>query len=144
MILIGAPIRLSAYDELGIKFTFRLSTPDRLVTTAVYCYLQHPNYSGAAVVCSANTGLFSRWDAVSACFLKSSSAFCGVSEPGYSLWAFLAVATLRILVANLRVQDEEAMFKGEGWEGSGRSGIQGRQNLFLTSSREDVRTTCCV
>ncbi|KAL4784446.1 hypothetical protein BJX76DRAFT_219866 [Aspergillus varians] len=53
----GAFIRLSAYGGLGHNFTFQLARPDRLVTSGVYRYLQHPSYTGIVLVLAGYVGL---------------------------------------------------------------------------------------
>ncbi|KAJ5110021.1 prenyl cysteine carboxyl methyltransferase [Penicillium argentinense] len=99
LIFLGAVIRLSAYGGLGQNFTFHLAAPDHLVTDGVYRFMQHPSYTGQAVLCLGVAGAFVRWDASVACFIPG--------EVLNSLRGWVA-ALLRA-----RVRDEEGMLKGE-------------------------------
>lgn len=119
IILVGAPLRLVAYGGLGKNFTFRLATPDHLVTTGIYRYIQHPSYSGIVVVALANSGLFFRWDGAWGCFVSETSSFRRVTEAGIGLWVVLAVTVFALVLIRLRLRDEEEMLKkkfGKEWE----------------------------
>ncbi|KAJ5139412.1 Phospholipid methyltransferase [Penicillium bovifimosum] len=61
LVYVGAYVRLSAYGGLGKFFTFHLTVPDHLVTTGIYRWVQHPSYTGAALVAIGITALFTRW-----------------------------------------------------------------------------------
>ncbi|KAL1983799.1 hypothetical protein VTN96DRAFT_9885 [Rasamsonia emersonii] len=67
IIFLGAPLRLAAYAALGKNFTFRLAQPDRLVTSGIYRFVQHPSYVGQMLVFLGNMALFARWDAAPGC-----------------------------------------------------------------------------
>ena len=117
LIFLGAFIRLSAYGGLGQNFTFHLSNPDRLITDGVYQYLQHPSYTGAAMVTFGMAGLLTRWDtAAGACWMQASTL---QSLDGYG-WIFpVGWAIFLFFVLGARVRDEEAMLKeqfGKEWE----------------------------
>ncbi|GIJ89088.1 hypothetical protein Asppvi_008017 [Aspergillus pseudoviridinutans] len=114
----GSAIRLSAFGGLGRNFTFYLSVPDRLVTNGVYTYVQHPSYTGLALVGLGCAGLFCRWDgAVGACLLSKD-----VIERlgGWGMTVVGALGTVAVMVVGVRVRDEERMLRekfGREWEG---------------------------
>ncbi|KAL1963032.1 hypothetical protein VTN77DRAFT_8780 [Rasamsonia byssochlamydoides] len=130
LICIGAPVRLAAYDGLGKNFTFRLAPPDRLITTGIYRYVQHPSYTGQLIVIGVNLALFFRWDASAACWI-SEHVLARVSGYGWVVYAVLVVFIVRI--GSTRVLDEEAMLKekfGETWERWHRSTSRFIPGLF--------------
>lgn len=53
----GIPLRLIPYSSLDKNFTFTLAVPDRLTTTGIYRYMQHPrcdprnSYSSLELIC---------------------------------------------------------------------------------------------
>ncbi|GIJ98289.1 hypothetical protein Aspvir_000405 [Aspergillus viridinutans] len=114
----GAAIRLSAFGGLGRNFTFYLAVPDRLVTDGVYAYVQHPSYTGLALVGLGCFGLCCRWDgAVGACLLSKN-----VIErlDGLGMTVTGALGTVAVVGLGLRVRDEERMLRekfGREWEG---------------------------
>lgn len=117
VIFLGAFIRLSAYGGLGRNFTFHLSNPDHLVTDGVYKYLQHPSYTGAALVTFGMAGLLTRWDtAAGACWMQPSTL---AMLNGYG-WLFTAAwGVFLFSVLGVRVRDEETMLHeqfGKDWE----------------------------
>ena len=117
VIFLGAFTRLSAYGGLGRNFTFHLSNPDHLVTDGVYKYLQHPSYTGAALVTFGMAGLLMRWDtAAGACWMQPSTL---AMLNGYG-WLFTAAWGIFLLsVLGVRVRDEETMLReqfGTEWE----------------------------
>lgn len=117
LLAVGAFIRLSAYGGLGRNFTFQLAKPDRLVTSGVYRYLQHPSYTGLVLVLPSFAGLVvNRLDTPIACLI-----------PGPLLallrdWEIvLGAITGAVLVVTLavRIRDEERMLRekfGREWE----------------------------
>ncbi|KAK9387893.1 hypothetical protein V1515DRAFT_600673 [Lipomyces mesembrius] len=116
IILVGAPIRLSAYGRLGKNFTFRLAPPDRLVTSGIYRYLQHPSYTGLVFIVMANVMLFYRWDASPACWIPM-SVLQRLDGSGAMVTGIMALLCTWGLT--LRVWDEEQMLKekfGKDWE----------------------------
>ncbi|KAH6972056.1 hypothetical protein BKA56DRAFT_620624 [Ilyonectria sp. MPI-CAGE-AT-0026] len=44
IICVGAPLRLTAFSQLGSNFTFKLGPPDTLTTYGMYRYVQHRGY----------------------------------------------------------------------------------------------------
>ncbi|KAK9350263.1 hypothetical protein V1523DRAFT_420376 [Lipomyces doorenjongii] len=116
IILVGAPIRLSAYGRLGKNFTFRLAPPDRLVTSGIYRYLQHPSYTGLVFIVMANVMLFYRWDASPACWIPA-TVLQRLDGSGAIVTGIVALLCTWGLM--LRVWDEEKMLKekfGKDWE----------------------------
>lgn len=115
IICLGAPVRLAAYDGLGKHFTFRLAQPGQLITTGVYRYLQHPSYTGQALIAGANVLLFFRWDGAAGCLLPTGAR---AALDGWGAVGVVAVALVMVRQAVKRVRDEEAMLKetfGEDW-----------------------------
>ena len=45
LLLFAIPLRLHSYVSLGQNFTFHLAAPDKLITTRIYSYVQHPSYT---------------------------------------------------------------------------------------------------
>lgn len=119
VIYAGTYVRSLAYSELGRHFTFHLAAPDHLVTTGVYHWIQHPSYSGLAMVVVGLMSLFFRWDATPACWIDKCSCLYG--------WGFTISATLTGLffcILGVRVRDEEIMLRGQfgqQWERWNRS-----------------------
>lgn len=114
LLCVGIPLRLIAYQTLGDSFTFKLATPKRgLVTTGIYRYLQHPSYTGAAIIFVAPMVLLYRADGAMGRWLPETAGkvveriVAPVMAAG-SLW-----------MMGLRVKDEEKMLKdcfGQEWE----------------------------
>jgi protein-S-isoprenylcysteine O-methyltransferase Ste14 len=116
VICVGAPLRLIAYRGLGRNFTFQLAAPDRLITNGIYRYMQHPSYTGQAIVLAANLALFIRWDGAVGAWISP-----GIVESlqGWGSMVFIALGTLSVLGIVTRVRDEERMLKakfGKEWE----------------------------
>jgi protein-S-isoprenylcysteine O-methyltransferase Ste14 len=116
IIFLGAPLRLAAYTGLGRNFTFQLAEPDKLITTGLYKYMQHPSYLGQFIVLGANLALFARWDGGLGCWISDHrmERIEGWGRVIYSILGVLAVVALA-----LRVRDEEKMLKekfGKEWE----------------------------
>lgn len=115
-IFIGAPIRLSAFTNLGKNFTFGLAKPSRLVTTGVYGYVQHPSYTGMALVAVPSFLTFMRLDGALACFIPPRH------WPAVQAWTSAVYAGAVLLMVHqttTRVRQEEAMLKevfGKEWE----------------------------
>jgi protein-S-isoprenylcysteine O-methyltransferase Ste14 len=116
LIYIGAYIRLSAYGGLGKYFTFHLVTPDHLVTTGVYSWVQHPSYTGAGLVFIGTAVLFMRWDAAPACWIPESVL---IRLQGWGLGTTVALIVATFWAIGIRVRDEEYMLRqmfGPQWE----------------------------
>ncbi|KAF5634939.1 isoprenylcysteine carboxyl methyltransferase [Fusarium sp. NRRL 25303] len=112
----GVPLRLVPYASLGKNFTFALKEPDRLKTTGIYQYLQHPSYTGLAILMIFNVALLGRLDGVLSCWIPPSvyETFCS--------WAIrLLPFTISGIMFGIwtRVSEEEKMLKrafGKEWE----------------------------
>ena len=116
LMLIGAYVRLSAYEGLGRNFTFHLAEPDQLVTGGIYAWMQHPSYTGQMLIVNGCILLFLRWDGAMACWIDGSSLakFQGWGFPAWILYMVMSVWLLK-----LRARDEEDMLKrkfGKQWE----------------------------
>lgn len=107
---LGAAIRLSAFGGLGRFFTFRLSTPDRLVTDGIYRFMQHPSYTGQALLMVPGLALVFNWEAGPACFLDE--RVLGWLTGWGAAVMVLAMGVL-VGVLGVRVRDEERMLKGK-------------------------------
>lgn len=120
MIFLGAAIRLAAYGGLGSNFTFQLQAPDRLITTGVYRYMQHPSYTGQMLLTVGCAALFLRWDASPACWIPGEmlSRLAGWGSVVSTGGLCFAGAMLGV-----RVGDEERMLRekfGARWVGWNR------------------------
>ena len=65
----GIPLLLVSYASLGKNFTFTLMEPDRLTTTGIYRYVQHPSYIRIMVLLVCNAALLIRMDGVLSCWV---------------------------------------------------------------------------
>jgi len=113
--LLGCYIRLSAFSALGPNFTFRLAPPQKLVTSGLYNYVQHPSYTGTTLIVFANWALTMRLHGPLGCWLPT-----WVVEAKL-FWRPLAcqfvLAAYRM--AWKRVREEEMMMErtfGEEWK----------------------------
>ncbi|KAL2754204.1 hypothetical protein ACRALDRAFT_1081334 [Sodiomyces alcalophilus JCM 7366] len=112
----GIPLRLVPYSTLGKNFTFALTKPDRLTTTGIYRYVQHPSYTGLMILLISNMALLLRPDGALSSWLPR--GWCLALKEWQ--WA-LASAAVAILVAagSVRIRQEERLLKaefGEEWE----------------------------
>ncbi|KAL2802840.1 hypothetical protein BJX63DRAFT_97357 [Aspergillus granulosus] len=117
LLALGAAIRLSAYGGLGRNFTFQLATPDRLITSGVYRYLQHPSYTGLVLVGVAHAGLvLGRLDTPVACWIPP--VVLGILREWQVPFGVLGAA-IGFAVLRVRIRDEERMLRekfGAEWE----------------------------
>ncbi|KAL4754417.1 hypothetical protein BDW72DRAFT_190278 [Aspergillus terricola var. indicus] len=117
LVAIGAFIRLGAYGGLGRNFTYQLAEPDRLITSGIYKYLQHPSYTGIVLLLAGYGGLvINRFDTPIACLLPES--LLGLSKKWEPI-LFLLAATVLFLSLIVRIRDEERMLRekfGREWE----------------------------
>ena len=116
MLYVGIPLRLTAYSVLGRNFTFGLAEPDRLVTTEIYRYLQHPGYTGLVITVVSVAALVFRMDGVVSCWI--SPRWYGAGRRWEGLVMPLWMGMLVLMFVN-RVPEEEAMMRsafGEEWE----------------------------
>ncbi|KAJ5093571.1 Phospholipid methyltransferase [Penicillium angulare] len=116
LVFIGAYVRLSAYGGLGRYFTFHLATPDQLVTSGIYRWMQHPSYTGQMSIVTGCMMLFMRWDGAPACWVEESTLS---KLEGWGVPAFVLFMSISTWLLFLRVKDEEDMLKerfGKQWE----------------------------
>ncbi|KAJ5663241.1 Phospholipid methyltransferase [Penicillium longicatenatum] len=116
MIYVGAAIRIMAFGGLGHLFTFHLAPPDRLITSGVYHWIQHPSYSGLLLIMVATYTLFVRWDGVFACWIPRSTL---AILDGWGVSTITIAVSFGVSLFALRVRDEEEMLKrkfGKEWE----------------------------
>lgn len=115
MIYLGAAVRLSAYGGLGKNFTFQLAPPDRLVTSGIYHFIQHPSYTGQFFVTIGLNLLVLRWDSSPACFIPESLLDALTGWGRIVVFGAVVFTTVALLA---RVRDEEGMLKqkfGQEW-----------------------------
>lgn len=113
----SAALRLRSFAGLGKNFTFVLAEPDKLVTTGIYRYVQHPSYTGLFLMAAAWLLTFGRLDATPVCVLPAAllqtSIVRGLVLAPPIIFLFLMARVLR-----MRVIDEEEMMKkafGKDW-----------------------------
>ncbi|KAI3318688.1 hypothetical protein HD806DRAFT_511585 [Xylariaceae sp. AK1471] len=116
ILCVGVPLRLLSYGALGKNFTFGLSEPDRLNTSGLYRYMQHPSYTGGFALVVGVLGLWGRLDGVLSCFTPP-WLFSRLRplEPGLLSFVFAGVMVL----CWKRVKDEEQLLRtqfGSEWE----------------------------
>ncbi|KAK4666164.1 hypothetical protein QC763_0069980 [Podospora pseudopauciseta] len=117
ILCVGVPLRLASYASLGKNFTFALAEPDRLKTTGLYRYVQHPSYTGVVVLIFCNIALMARVDGVVSCW-ASERWYRWLRDLGWSL-APVGVSVVLGAVWT-RVRQEEEMLRtkfGGEWEG---------------------------
>jgi protein-S-isoprenylcysteine O-methyltransferase Ste14 len=115
IILIGSVIRLSAFRTLGQNFTFRLANPKTLITSGMYKYVQHPSYTGKALIMTGNWALLQSPGGVVRCWLPA--WILNATSFWRAMAVLLVVGMARITWK--RVSEEEAMMKEtfrEEWE----------------------------
>jgi protein-S-isoprenylcysteine O-methyltransferase Ste14 len=106
----GFPLRLVSYASLGKNFTFTLMEPDRLTTTGIYRYVQHPSYTGIMVLLVSNAALLARMDGVLSCWVPPRRyqalriAYLALAPVGLSMLIF-GIWT--------RVRQEERMLRAQ-------------------------------
>ncbi len=108
-------LRMLTYAQLDKDFTFELAAPQRLVTSGLYSYVQHPSYSTLVIVWSAFLFLYIRQEGVIGCWLPS----VAVGWPGADVVVIVVWIGLWIINFWNRVKREEAMLKktfGKEWE----------------------------
>ncbi|KAJ4151607.1 hypothetical protein LMH87_012297 [Akanthomyces muscarius] len=115
-ILAGALLRRMAYSHLGRNFTFGLAKPHGLVTSGIYKYMQHPSYTGLALIGAAYYLVFFRFDGAVACFV--SSRYWPLVQ-GWSAVVYAVTGLWLTILLGVRVVQEETMLKelfGKEWE----------------------------
>ncbi|KAJ5653838.1 hypothetical protein N7490_000841 [Penicillium lividum] len=116
MMYLGSAVRLMAYSGLGQFFSFHLTPPERLVTSGIYRWVQHPSYSGILFLIAGSFFLFVRWDAAFACWIPKEIL---MRLDGWGVPAATAAMGLEIFMFALRMRDEEEMLRrkfGRQWE----------------------------
>ncbi|KAI1161489.1 hypothetical protein F5B18DRAFT_628278 [Nemania serpens] len=112
----GIPLRLSSYATLGKNFTFALAEPNRLTTTGIYRYVQHPSYTGLVALIICNVGFVGRIDGALSCWLPP-RLFPYFRTMG---WVLAPAGVLALMfVVWTRVREEERMLRakfGIEWE----------------------------
>jgi protein-S-isoprenylcysteine O-methyltransferase Ste14 len=114
-IFLGCYIRLTAFSTLGQSFTFRLKAPQKLITSGLYRYMQHPAYTGKSLTVYAAWALIHRPDGILGCWLPAWAV--GATWFWRTLGCLFLLAVLRVTWK--RVSEEEAMMKetfGKEWE----------------------------
>ncbi|CAJ2511385.1 Uu.00g070100.m01.CDS01 [Anthostomella pinea] len=109
----GVPLRMVAYASLGTNFTFALKEPDRLTTTGIYRYVQHPSYTGLVILVISNVALLGRMDGAISCIVPPGwrddlAALQWAVFPGF------------LFMVWKRTMQEESMMRarfGAEWEG---------------------------
>ncbi|KAH9843321.1 protein-S-isoprenylcysteine O-methyltransferase [Teratosphaeria destructans] len=110
ILCIGVPLRLIPYGTLGKNFTFRLAEPDRLTTTGIYRYVQHPSYTGLLALSLSSLALFSRPDGVLACWVPPRT----YEYVPWCVSCLLPAGVISLLAAiRTRVREEEQMLRGK-------------------------------
>lgn len=112
---LGAAIRLSAFGSLGRSFTFRLAAPDKLVTSGIHRFMQHPSYTGLTLLTVPSLWLVFGWNASVACFVDEHTLR---RFHGWEVVASVALIVVSLSLIGLRVRDEEKMLRekfGDEW-----------------------------
>ncbi len=110
LLFIGVCLRLIPYASLGSNFTFFLSSPDHLVTTGIYRYVQHPSYVGLFLLVLANFMLLGRSDGIICCWLPP-KWYRRVQ--GSAKLVLPAVLSALLFALRTRVIEEEMMLEKE-------------------------------
>ncbi|RSL65527.1 hypothetical protein CEP51_012976 [Fusarium floridanum] len=116
ILCVGIPLRIASYASLGRNFTFALTEPDQLKTTGIYRYLQHPGYTGIAILAVANVLLYGRTDGVLSAWIPWSWH----NVVSRLMWGLVPAGLSAIMFAIwARVKEEEKMLQatfGQEWE----------------------------
>lgn len=110
ILCVGIPLRLASYASLGTNFTFALAEPDRLTTTGLYRYVQHPSYTGLVVLIVCNVALLCRTDGALSCWAPPS--WYRVLRLAEFVLAPVGLAAVLFAVCT-RVREEERMLRAE-------------------------------
>ena len=118
LLYIGSYIRLRAFAQLGENFTFRLATPDTLVTDGMYAYVRHPSYTGMILALVGMHSLFFRQRGLVSCWVPMLSEKLVTDDRIGYLGLAVVLGFFLGLVVPKRVEDEEKMMEkefGERW-----------------------------
>ncbi|KAK3986083.1 hypothetical protein QBC44DRAFT_297806 [Cladorrhinum sp. PSN332] len=108
ILCVGVPLRLVSYSALGKNFTFALAKPDRLTTTGIYRWVQHPSYTGVVVLILANAVLLGALDGAWSCWVPPR-----LFRILKGSWLAPVGAAVMLWGVWTRVKEEEAMLKDE-------------------------------
>lgn len=106
----GIPLRLVPYASLGKNFTFTLTEPDRLVTTGIYHYVQHPSYTGLVTLLVCSMVLLGRNDGVLSCWIPPRLYQAARTAKLVMIPIWLSILMLGV---RTRVSEEELMLRAE-------------------------------
>lgn len=115
-VIIGGCLRLEAFAQLGQSFSYTLRRPNKLVTSGLYQYMQHPGTTGLVLCWFGMARILFRMDALPACFLSRGSMWldtCMKHLPS----ALHFVASLWVM--GIRTCEEERVLRdgfGEQWK----------------------------
>jgi protein-S-isoprenylcysteine O-methyltransferase Ste14 len=116
IIYVAGALRILAFNSLGKSFTFELAKPDKLITTGLYAYMQHPSYLPDGLITLANVALFANLDGWVGTFLPLQMVeLWSKTKPLCLALAVLIWST----VISMRIREEEAMLHdafGEEWK----------------------------
>jgi protein-S-isoprenylcysteine O-methyltransferase Ste14 len=116
VIYAAGALRILAFNTLGKSFTFELAKPDKLVTTGIYAYMQHPSYLPDGLITMANIALFANLDSWPGMFLPHSLVELWIrTKP---IW-LVSAALFYAAVMSFRIREEEDMLHeafGREWE----------------------------
>lgn len=113
----GVPLRLFSFRSLGKNFTFQLTRPERLVTSGLHRYMQHPSYTGAAILGTSAAFWLLRFDGVLSCWLPP-WLYGRLVGLGVFANSFILTGMFSWLLW-MRIREEERMLRetfGEEWE----------------------------
>ncbi|KAH6639657.1 hypothetical protein C7974DRAFT_136447 [Boeremia exigua] len=115
---LGSYIRFQAYAQLGTDFTYRITKPDRLVTSGFYAYVRHPSYTGLLMVLLATYSLFLRQRGLVSCWMPLLDQKMVTDKTHAYLVPVIGFSCAIYLFMVRRVGEEEEMMErafGETW-----------------------------
>jgi protein-S-isoprenylcysteine O-methyltransferase Ste14 len=115
-IYLAGALRLIAFRTLGNDFTFELAKPNKLVTSGVYRYMQHPSYLPDGIITLANIALFANGDGVVGTFLPEQLVHLWIRTK--TIW-LVSAGLFYAGVISVRIMEEEQMLRerfGSEWE----------------------------
>jgi protein-S-isoprenylcysteine O-methyltransferase Ste14 len=112
----GCSTAACCVSRLGSEFHVSTDSPGSAYNGGIYKYMQHPNYTGQAIVLAANLALFVRWDGALGSWIPPDKL---EGLRGWCSTVFVVLAAMSVLGIGTRVRDEERMLKvkfGKDWE----------------------------